>query len=113
MQRGATVDAHGLCSLLELMLAGLVMIIVFLFLVAAPSGPLLLVILAAATSLAATLLAGSLGTILTFLLITPIILCPLCLDKLLNLITFMEVMAFGAVDLAVLLAGASWLVGSC
>ena len=69
VQRGATVDAHGLCSFLELMLAGLVVlvtIIVFLLLVAAPSGPLLLVILAAAPSLAATLLAESLGTILAF-----------------------------------------------
>ena len=115
MQRGATIDAHGLRSLLELMLARLVvlvMIIVFL-LVAAPSRPLLLVILAAATSLAATLLAGSLGTILALLLVPPLILGLLLFSKQLDLPAVVEVAALGAVDLAVLLAGAPWLVGSC
>ena len=70
VQRGATVDTHGLCRFLKLVVTGivvLVMIIVFLLLVAAPSGPLLLVILAAAASLAATLLTGPFGAILTLL----------------------------------------------
>ena len=114
VQRGATVDAHGLCSFLELMLAGLivlVMIIVFLLLVVALGGPLLLVILAAATSLATTLLTGPLGTILTLLLVPPLILSFLLLSKQLNLLTVLEVVALGAVDLAVLLVGASWLAG--
>ena len=116
MQRGATIDAHGLCSLLELLLAGLVvlvMIIVFLLLVTAPGGPLLLVVLFAAASLAATLLAGSLGTVLALLLVPPLILSLLLLSKQLDLPAVLEVVALGVVDLAVLLVGAPWLVGSC
>ena len=114
MQRGATVDAHSLCSLLELVLAGLVVlvvIIVLLFLVAAPSGPLLLVIFAVATPLAAMLLARSLSTIPTLLLVSPFIFSLLLFGKQLNLSAVLEVMALGAVDLAVLLVGASWLAG--
>ena len=97
------------------MLAGLVvfvMIIVFLLLIAAPSGPLLLVILAAATSLAATLLVGSFSDILALLLVPPLILGFLLFSKQLNLSAVLEVVALGAVDLAVLLVGASWLVGN-
>ena len=115
MQRGATVDAHGLRSLLELLLAGLVvlvMIIIFLILVAAPSGPLLLVILAVATSLAAMLLVGSLGTILALLLVSPLILSLLLLSKQLDLSAVLEVVALGAMDLAILLVGAPRLVGN-
>ena len=115
MQRGATIDAHGLCSFLELMLAGLVvlvMIIIFLLLVMAPSGPLLLIIFAVATSLASTLLAGPLNTILALLLVPPFIFSFLLFCKQLDLSAVLEVMALGAVDLAVLLAGASWLVGN-
>ena len=116
MQRGTTIDAHGLRSLLELLLIGLIVlvaIIVFLFLVTAPGGPLLLVVLAGAASLAATLLAGSLGTVLTLLLVPPFILGLLLFSKQLDLSAVLEVVALGAVDLAVLLAGAPWLVGSC
>src|SRR3989337_1365537 len=116
MQRGATIDAHGLRGLLELMLAGLVVlvvIIVFLLLIAAPGGPLLLVILAVMASLAATLLAGSLGTILTLLLVPPLILGFLLFSKQLNLSAVLEVVALGAVDLAILFVEAPWLVGSC
>ena len=115
MQRGATIDAHGLCSLLKLLLAGLVvlvMIIVFLLLVAASSGPLLLIIIAAAASLPAALLAGSFGTILTLLLAPPLVLGLLLFSKQLNLSAVLEVVALGAVDLAILLVGAPWLVGS-
>ena len=114
MQRGATVDAHGLCSLLELVVAGLivlVMIIVFLFLVTVPGGPFLLVVLAGAASLAATLLAGSLGTVLTLLLVPPFILGLLLFSKQLDLSAVLEIVALGAVDLAVLLVGAILLVG--
>ena len=114
MQRGATIDAHGLRSLLKLLLAGLavlVMIIVFLLPVTAPGGSLLLVILATAASLAATLPAGSFGTILTLLLVPPLILGFLLLSKQLDLSAVLEVMALGAVDLAVLLVGAILLVG--
>ena len=73
----------------------------------APSGPLLLVILDAATSLAAMLLAGSLGTILALLLVPPLIFGFLLLCELLDLSAVLEVMALGAMDLAVLLVGAS------
>ena len=112
MQRGATIDAHGLCRFLEFVLTGLVvlvMIIIFLLLVAAPSGPLLLLIFAAATSLAAMLLARPLSTILTLLLVPPFIFSFLLLCKQINLSAVLEVMALGAVDLAVQLVGASWL----
>ena len=115
MQRGATIDAHGLRSLLKLLLAGLavlVIIIVFLLLVTAPGGPLLLVILVVAASLAPTLLVGSFGTILTLLLVPPFIFSLLLFCKQLDLSAVLEVMALGAVDLAILLVGASWLVGS-
>ena len=106
MQRGTTIDAHGLCSLLELLLTGfvvLVVIIVFLFLVTAPGGPLLLVILVGATSLAATPLARSFATISTLLLVPPLILGLLLLSKQLDLPAVLEVVALGAMDLAVLL----------
>ena len=102
MQRGAAIDAHGHRSLLELMLAGLVvlvMIIVFLFLVTAPGGPLLLVVLAGAASLAATLLDGSLGTVLVLLLVLPLILSFLLLSKQLDLSAVLEVVALGVVVL--------------
>ena len=66
-----------------------------------------------AASLAATLLAGSLGTVLTFLLVPPLILGLLLFTKQLDLPVVLEVVALGAVDLAVLLARAPWLVGSC
>ena len=115
MQRGATIDTHGLCSFLKLVVAGLivlVMIIVFLLLVAAPSGPLLLIIFVAVASLAAMLLVGSFSTIPTLLLVPPLILGFLLFSKQLNLLAVLEVMALCAVDLAVLLVGASWLVGS-
>ena len=115
VQRGATIDAHGLGGFLKLMVAGLVilvMIIVFLLLVAAPGGPLLLIILAAAASLAATLLAGSLDAIWAFLLVPPFILGFLLLSEQLNLPVVLEVVAIGAVDLAILLVRAPWLVGN-
>src|SRR3954469_15696878 len=93
--------------------APVVVIVVFLFLVAAPGGPLLLVVLAGAASLATTFLAGSLSTILVLLLVPPFVLSLLLLSKQLDLSAVLEIVALGAVDLAVLLARASWLVGSC
>ena len=116
VQRGSTIDAHGLHSFLELALARLVvliMIIIFLLLITALSGPLLLIIVAAATSLAAMLLAGTLSTILTLLLVPPFIFSFLVFSKQLNLSAVLEVMALGAVDLAVLLVGAVLLVDDC
>ena len=105
MRQGANIDAHGLCGFLKLVVAGLVvlvMIIVFLLLVAAPGGPLLLIIFAAAASLATMLLAGSLGTLLALLLVPPLILNFLLHSEQLHLPAVLEVMALGAVDLAIL-----------
>ena len=115
MQRGATIDAHGLRSLLKFLLAGLVILVmtfVFRLLVAAPSGPLLLAVLAAVTPLAAMLLAGPFGTLLTLLLVLPLILGFLLLSEQLYLPAVLEDMALGAVDLAILLVGAPWLIGN-
>ena len=114
MQQSATIDAHGLRGFLELVLAGLVVLtmIIILLLVTAPRGPLLSIILAAATSLAATLLAGPLSAILTLLLVPPFIFSFLLFRKQLDLLAVLAVMALGAMDLAVLLVGAPWLVGS-
>ena len=41
------------------------------------------------------------SSILTFFLVTLVIFCPLFLDKLLNLVTLLKVMALGLMDLAV------------
>ena len=65
------------------------------------------IIFAAAASLAATLLAGSLGTLLALLLVPPLILSLLLLSEQLYLPAVLEVMALGAMDLAILLVGAS------
>src|SRR3989337_1623532 len=74
MQRGASVDAHGLCSFLKLVLTRLFIlftIIIPLILVTAPSGPLLLLLgIAVATSSATTLLARPLCTVLGLLFIS-------------------------------------------
>ena len=94
VQRGATVDAHGLCSFLELVLTVLVVlvtIIVFLILITAPSGPLLLITLATAASLASALLAGPLNTILALLLVPPFIFSFLLFCKQLDLSAVLEV----------------------
>ena len=73
----------------------------------------MLVVLSGAASLAATLLAGSLSTVLVLLLVPPFVLSLLLLSKQLDLSEVLEVVALGVVDLAVLLAGAPWLIGSC
>ena len=67
--------------------------------------------LAAAPSPAGTLLAGSSSTFLGLLFVVPLVLSFLLLDKLLDLLAALEIMALGAVDLAVLLIGAVLLVG--
>src|SRR4051812_37914716 len=57
-------------------------------------------------------LAGPLRTVMVLLLVPPLILSLLLLIKQLNFLAVLEVVALGAVDFAVLLAGAPWLVGS-
>ena len=67
--------------------------------------------LAAVSSSAGMFLAGSSSTFLGFLLVAPLVFSLLLLDKLLDLLAALEVMALGAVDLTVLLVGAVLLVG--
>jgi hypothetical protein len=116
MQRGAPIDTHSLCSFLKFLLTGLIIfsiVIITFFFVAASSRPFpLLLGLAAATPSAPALLAGSLSAILGFLLVSLFILSSLLLDKLLNLPAVLEIVALGAMDLAILLAGVFRPVGS-
>ena len=68
--------------------------------------------LAAASSSAGAFLAGSSSAFLGLLLVASLVFSLLLLDKLLDLVAALEVMALGAMDLAVLLAGAVLLVGN-
>src|SRR4051812_3621963 len=118
MQRSTTVNAQDLYGFLKLLLAGLVIIhvfviVIFIF-VAAAGRPvsLPLIGLAAVSSPAGALCTGSSGTCLGFLLVASLVLGLLQLDKLLDLLAALEVMALGAVDLAVLFVGAVLLVGA-
>ena len=118
MQRSTAVNAQDLCGFLKFLLVGLVIIHVFvvvvvLILVAAAgrSVSLPLLGLAAASSSAGAFLAGSSSTFLGLLLVAPLVLSFLLLDKLLDLLAALEVMALGAVDLAILLVGVILLVG--
>ena len=112
MQRSTTVNAKDLCGFLELLLIGLVIIDVFVVVVifilvaaARRSVSLPLLRLAAASSSAGTFLAGSSSTFLGLLLVAPLVFSLLLLDKLLDFLATLEIMAIGAVDLAVLLVG--------
>src|SRR3954468_24913320 len=118
MQRSTAVNAQDLCGFLKLLLTGLVIIHVFVIvvifiLVAAAGRPVSLPLLglAAASSPAGALRTGSSSTCLGFLLVASLVLGLLQLDKLLDLLAVLEVMALGAVDLAVLFVGAVLLVG--
>src|SRR3954471_20927254 len=118
MQRSTTINAQDLCGFLELLLTGLIVIHVFvvvvIFILVAAAGrsvSLPLLGLAAASSPSGALYAGSSSTSLGFLLVASFILGLLQLDKLLDLLAALEVMALGAVDLAVLIVGAVLLVG--
>ena len=119
MQRSTTVNAQDLRGFLELLLIGLVIIHIFIFIIifilvaaAGRSVSLPLLGLAAASSSAGTFLADSSSTFLSFLLVAPLVFSLLLLDKLLDLLAALEVMALGAVDLAVLLVVAVLLVGA-
>ena len=118
MQRSTTVNAQDLCGFLELLLISLLIIHVFIVVVifilvaaARRSVSLPLLGLAAASSPAGTFLAGSSSTFLGLLLVVPLVFILLLLDKLLDFLAALEVMALGAVDLAVLLVAAVLLVG--
>ena len=118
MQRSTTVNAQDLCGLLELLLISLLIIHVFIvvvvFILVAAAGrsvSLPLLGLAAAPSPAGTFLAGFSSASLGPLLVASLVFSFLLLDKLLDLLAALEVMALGAVDLAMLLVGAVLLVG--
>src|SRR3954464_10584669 len=119
VQRGATVDAQDLRGLLELLLAVVlilhVFVVVFIILVAAPGRSIFLPLLglAAVPSPAVEwpLLAWFSTTTLGLLLVVPFVLSFLLLDEVLDAFAVGEVVALGAVDLAVWLVGAVLLVG--
>ena len=118
MQRSIAVNAQDLCGFLKLLLISLVIIHIFIIivvfiLVAAAGRPvsLPLLLLAATHPLVGPLRAGSTSISLGLLLVAPLILSSLQLDKLLDLLAALEVMALGAVDLAVLFVGVVLLVG--
>ena len=118
MQRGATVNAQDLCGFLELLLISLLIIHVFIVVVifilvaaARRSVSLPLLGLAAASSPAGAFLAGSTSSFLGLLLVAPLVFSFLLLNKLLDFFAALEIMALGAVDLAVLPVGAVLLVG--
>ena len=118
VQRSTTVNAQDLCGFLELLLISLLIIHVFIVVVifilvaaARRSISLPLLGLAAASSSAGMFLAGSPSTFLGLLLVAPLVFSFLLLNKLLDFLTVLEIMALGAVDLAILLVGAVLLVG--
>ena len=118
MQRSTTVNAQDLCGFLELLLIGLVIIHIFIVIVvfilvavAGRSVSLPLLGLAAASSSAGAFLAGSSSTFLGLLLVASLVFSLLLLDKLLDLLAALEIMALGTVDPAVLLVGVILLVG--
>ena len=118
MQRSTTINAEDLCSFLELLLIGLLIIhifvvaVIFILVTAARrSVSLPLLGLAAASSSAGTFLAGSTSSYLGLLLVVSLVFSFLLLNKLLDLLAALEIVALGAVDLAILLVGAVLLVG--
>ena len=118
MQRSTAVNAHDLCGFLELLLISLVIIHIFIvvviFILVAAAGrsiSLPLLGLAATSSSVGAFLAGSSSTFLGLLLVASLVFSLLLLDKLLDLLAALEVVALGAVDLAVLVVGAVLLVG--
>src|SRR3954470_18619612 len=103
MQRSTAVNAQDFCGFLELLLAGLdiihvFVVVVFIFILVAAAGrsiSLPLLGLAAASSPAGALHARSSSTSLGFLFVTSLIFGLLQLDMLLDLLAAMEVMALG------------------
>src|SRR3954464_13540538 len=118
MQRSTAVNAQNFCGFLELLLTGLgvihVFVVVAIFILVAAAGrsvalPLLGV--AAASPPASALHTRSSSTSLGLLLVASLVLGLLQLNELFDLLAALEVMAFGAVNLAVLLVGVVLLVG--
>ena len=102
MQRSTAVNAQDLCGFLELLLIGLVIIHIFIvvviFILVAAAGrsvSLPLLGLAAASSSAGTFLARSPSTFLGLLLVAPLVFSFLLLNKLLDFLAALEIMALG------------------
>src|SRR3954462_11191612 len=117
MQRSTAVNAQNFCGFLELLLAGLgvihVFVVVIFILVAAAGRSVALPLLgvAAASPSTSALRTRSSSTSLGLLLVASLVLGLLQLNELFDLLAALEVMAFGVVNLAVLLVGAILLVG--
>jgi hypothetical protein len=116
VQGCTSVNAQGISGLLELLLAGFLFIsfitpiIAFLLLTASGRFPLILRGLAGAASSATSALPAS--AILVSLFVTLLVLSLLLLDELLNLMTLLEIMALGPMDLAVRPVSLPSLLGS-
>src|SRR3954463_10966415 len=118
MQRSTAVNAQDLCGFLKLLLTGLdiihVFVVVVVFVLVAAVGRsvcLPLLVFVVASSLVGALRAGSSATSLGLLLVASLVFGLLQLDKRLDLLAALEVMALGAVDPVVLFVGAVLLVG--
>ena len=105
VQRWAPVNAQGVSGLLKLLLTGFlftpsISLIITGFLLST-SGGLSLVPKGVAGAIYFTATTVNASNILTFFLIPLLILCSLLLDKLLNLVTLLKVVALGPMNLAV------------
>jgi hypothetical protein len=104
VQRCTFVNAQGVSGFLEFLLAGflfissITLIVAILLLTATGGFPLILRSLAGAACFATAALPTS--AILTFLFISLFIFIPLLLDKLLNILTLLEIVALGLIDFA-------------
>ena len=116
VQRSTTVNAQDLRGFLELLLISLlvihVFIVVVIFILVAAAGrsvslPLLGLAAASSPAVEWPLLAGPTITSLGLLLVASLVLSFLLFDEVLDPLAVLEVVALGAVDLAVLLVGAS------
>ena len=105
MQRRTSVNAQGICGLLKLLLTGILLITSITLIITSfflpTSGGLSLVLKGLAGAVYFTTLALTTSNILTFFLISLLILCFLLLDKLYNLITVLKVVALGPMNLEV------------
>ena len=115
MQRGATVNAQDLCGflLIGLIIIHIFIIIVIFILVAAAGRSVSLPLfgLAAASSPAGAFLAGSTTSFLGLLFVASLVFSFLLLSKLFDLLAVLEIVTLGAVNLAILPAGAVLRVG--
>ena len=105
MQRCTPVNAQGVSGLLEFLLAGFLFIPSITFIIAIlflpDPGGVSLVLRSLVGVICFTVSALPASAILTFFLITLLILSPLLLDELFNQMTFLEIMALGWMNLAV------------